>query len=447
MKANSYIRSLFFSRKFYLVFVGIILLFLLAYLLPILFVPVQIALLIFVLVFLTDSILLYRLPYPITISRVMSDRFSNGDTNDVVLDVINNYKFKIRVSVIDELPVQFQMRNFELGTELSAGERKRLEYSLRPLTRGEYVFNDLNCFVRSPLSFVVRRIVVKASAIVKVYPSYQALRKYELLAISNNLTDIGSRRLRKIGRSLEFDQVKEYVRGDDIRNINWKATARRAGQLMVNSYMDERSQQVYCIIDKGRVMKMPFDGMTLLDHSINAALILSHVAIVRQDRTGLVTFSNDVSNFIPAERRTGQMSSILESLYNEQTEYLETDYERLYAVIRSKVPQRSLLILFTNFESMSSLRRQLPFLRMLARKHLLLVVFFENPQLKELTEGDADDVEGVYIKTIAQRFVLEKKFIVKELQQHGIMTLLTEPRQLTIQAVNKYLELKSKQAL
>ncbi len=444
---NQYLRSLYFSRRFYAVFVALIVMFLLAYLVPALFLMVKILLLVFVLLLVADYVLLYARKELVKAERIMEERFSNGDTNFIEIEITNQGHFNLQVQLIDELPVQFQVRDFMLSSQLGPVETKRIQYTLRPVQRGEYTFYDINCFVRSWLGLVVRRIIMSAHKTVKVYPSFQALRQYEILAISNNLTDAGNRKLRKIGRSLEFEQIKEYVRGDDIRNINWKATARRAGQLMVNSFMDERSQQVYCIIDKGRVMKMPFNGMTLHDHAINASLVLSHVTMVRQDRTGLISFSNDVGIFIPAERKGGQMNAILEALYNEKTHYLETDYEKLFALVRVRITQRSLLVLFTNFESMGSLQRQLPYLRMMAKKHLLLVVFFENPGLKKITETPAGDLEEVYIKTIAQKFSYEKRRMIKELQQHGIMALLTAPEILTIDTVNKYLELKSRQAL
>lgn len=243
---------------------------------------------------------------------------------------------------------------------------------------------------------------------VKVLPSYLSLRQFELLAHSNNLAEAGTRKIRKIGASLEFEQIKEYVTGDDIRSINWKATARKGGHLMVNSYTDERSQQVYCIIDKGRVMKMPFEEMTLLDYAINATLILSKVALIKQDRAGLLTFDEGIGHFLPASRNASQMGSILETLYNQQTKFLESSYEKLYALIRTRITQRSLIILFTNFESLSGIQRQLPYIRGIARNHLVVVVFFENTELRQLTESTADSVESLYVKTIAEKFVYEK---------------------------------------
>lgn len=444
---NTYIKSLFFARRFYWSFVAVIVLFVLSFNWPWLFQIAQLCLLFLAVMVLLDYILLFSRASGIVIERQMSDRFSNGDPNKVQLLLTNRYHFRVRIKLIDEIPVQFQQRDFTMHTVLNSDEEQQLSYMLRPVERGEYVFHDTNVFVKSPLQLVVRRIRNEGHQVVKVLPSYMALRQYELLAYSNNLAESGSRKIRKIGHSLEFEQIKEYVTGDDIRSINWKATARKGGQLMVNNYTDERSQQVYCVIDKGRVMKMPFEGMTLLDYAINATLILSRVALIKQDRAGVITFAENISHFLPADRKAAQMGSILETLYNQQTKFLESDFEKLYAHIRTRITQRSLIVLFTNFESLSGLQRQLPYIRHIARNHLVLVVFFENTELRQLTDNDAEDIESLYTKTIAEKFVYEKRLIVKELQQHGIFTILTAPQHLTVNTVNKYLELKARQAI
>lgn len=442
-----YIKPLFFTSRFYWAFVVLIALFLVSYSVPFLFRVAQLALLFYVILILLDYTILFFRSKGITIMRELSDRFSNGDENKVQLVVKSHYHFKVQLSILDEIPVQFQQRDFVLKLVLAGEEQQRLLYNLRPVERGEYTFHDINVFVKSPLNLVIRRVQQEQERTIKVMPSYLSLRQFELLAYSNNLSEAGSRKIRKIGHSLEFEQIKEYVIGDDIRSINWKATARKGGQLMVNNYTDERSQQVYCFIDKGRVMKMPFEGMTLLDYAINATLILSRVALIRQDKAGLVTFAENIGQFLPADRKAAQMSSILETLYNQDTKFLETDYEKLYALTRTRITQRSLIILFTNFESLSGLQRQLPYIRSIARNHLVLVVFFENTELRELTEKKANDVETLYTKTIAEKFAHEKKLIVKELQQHGIFTILTAPQNLTVNTVNKYLELKARQAI
>jgi uncharacterized protein (DUF58 family) len=378
--------------------------------------------------------------------RLMADRLSNGDENKIELQVINRMPFTVTMEIIDELPVQFQKRDWKLHYKFIANEQKNIIYKLRPVERGEYNFGRIILYVKSLLGLLMRRHDIEAGITVPVYPSFLQLRKYELLSQTTIQTEYGNKRMRKIGHSMEFEQIKEYVRGDDIRTINWKATARKGG-LMVNNYTDERSQQVYCIIDKGRLMKMPFNELTLLDYAINSTLVLSNVCLQKQDRVGVMTFANKMGSLIAADKKPIQRENILQLLYNQQTAFLESDYEMLYMQIRNSIKHRSLIVLYTNFESLSGLRRQLNYLRSIARHHLLMVVFFENTELHQLSHLNAGNIEEVYIKTIAEKFEFEKRMIVKELQKHGILSVLTAPAQLTVNAVNKYLELKARQAI
>ncbi len=379
--------SLFFARRFYALFVVVIVLFTLSFGLSFLFLPAQLSAALLFMTAIFDWVLLFARRQGIPVRRILPDKLSNGDINSVRLVARNLYSFRVSLRIIDELPDQFQYRDLSLRCVLKVGEEQTIEYRLRPTRRGEYFFHAINVFIKSPVGLIVRRKVTDAEKMVRVWPSFFQLKQYELMALSNNLQESGNKRIRKLGQSLEFDQIKEYVSGDDIRNINWKATARRGGQLMVNNYMDEKSQQVYCMIDKGRIMKMPFGGMSLLDYAINATLILSRVALIKQDKAGLLTFADQLGTFLPASRKAMQMTSILENLYNQQTRFLETDYEKLYTLVKTRIPQRSLIVLFTNFESLSGLHRQLPYIRGMARNHLLLVVFFENTGLLELRQG------------------------------------------------------------
>lgn len=254
---------------------------------------------------------------------------------------------------------------------------------------------------------------------------------------------MGIKKMRRIGQNQEFELIKEYVSGDDFRTVNWKATARRS-RLMINQFQDERSQQVYSLIDKGRAMQMPFAGMSLLDYAINASLVISNIAIKKADRAGLITFQDKIGSVLPASKRNNQISAIQEVLYNQKTAYLETDFSVLYATIRKAISQRSLLLLFTNFESVFSLQRQLPYLINLARQHLLVVIFFENTELRQLVEENAESLREIYNQTVAERFSFEKKLIVRELHKHGIQSILTAPEKLTVNTINKYLELKAR---
>ena len=278
---------------------------------------------------------------------------------------------------------------------------------------------------------------------VPVYPSIIQMQQYDFLAIGNKLTMFGLKKIRRIGLSQEFEQIKEYVQGDDIRTINWKATAKQ-NQLMVNQFQDEKSQPIYSIIDTGRAMKMPFNELKLLDYAINAVLAFSNVALKRNDKTGMVAFSKNIDIHLPAVQKLTHLNTILEKLYNIETEFTDSDFGLLYAHIKRKISHRSLLMLYTNFEHISALKRQLPFLLAIAKKHVLVVIFFENTELEELIATDAEDLQMIYHKTIAEKFSLEKKLMQKELQQYGIQTILTKPEQLTINTINTYLEIKAR---
>lgn len=436
-------QSLFFNLRLYIVTGVLIVLFIAAFFVPVLFQFTMIALLGLSVLVLLDFIQLYAPRHAVTAKRTMAERFSNGDQNMVHLGVKNKYGFTIRIEVLDELPFQFQQRNFVLHGMLRKNEEKEFTYQLRPLERGEYVFGATHVFVTGLFRLVKRRFTIDHPHAIKVYPSFLQMRQYELFSWNHKLNEIGVHRKRMLGHSLEFDHIKEYTIGDDVRTLNWKATARR-GTLMINNFTEERSQQVYCVIDKGRTMKMPFNGLTLLDYAINSTLVFSNVALHKGDKAGLVTFTGKHTELLPASNKKIQLNKILDQLYHQTTEWMESDYERLGVQLRTSLSQRSLLILFTNFESASGMQRQLPYLRQLAKYHLLLVVFFENTELKKLNETKAPTLEAIYIQVIAQKFAHEKKQIVKELAQYGIMSLLTTPEQLTVDVVNKYLELKSR---
>ena len=436
----------YFTRLFYTIGAVIIGLFILAFFFPIL---LQVATIIFLCLCITvllDFIIVFAGKKPVTAKRLCAERFSNGDENKITIQLTNHRSYKVRIEVIDELPVQFQQRNWQRNFVLGGREVFSFDYLLKPTERGEYFFGIINVFLHGPLNMIIRHITTAEQKKVSVYPSFMQMKKYQLMAVTNQLQATGSRRLRKLGSSLEFEQIKEYVQGDDYRRLNWKATARK-NSLMVNNYMDERSQQVVCLIDKGRSMKMPFEGMTLLDYAINATLVLSNIVLLKQDKSGLLTFGKKIDQFVAPDKKPAQINFIQQTLYTQQTDFMDTDFEALYVYIRYHLNLRSLLILFTNFESLYSMERQLPYLKQLSSHHPLLVIFFENTELAALQQQKAENVEEVYYKTIANKFALEKRQMVKELQKHGIMSLLTAPQKLTANTINKYLELKERQVV
>ncbi len=437
------IPEIYFTLRAYAIIAGLVVVYVLGFLDLFFFHAANILALLILLTFIGDAVLLFVNKTGIEAKRIAAVKLSNGDENVVTIQLQNNYGFTANIGVTDEIPIQFQVRDFARRLRLEAGKETYLRYSLRPVERGEYHFGAIRVFVSSFLKLMERRYSFDQNAMLPVYPSFIQMRKYELLAIHNRLITGGIKKIRRLGQTTEFDQIKEYVPGDDIRTINWKATARR-DKLMVNKYQDEKSQPVYCLVDMGRNMKMPFEKMALLDYAINASLVISNIAHIKSDKPGLITFTHEIKTHIKAERRNSQMNRILEALYNQETNYTESDFSTLYMHVKNHVNQRSLLLLFTNFESLSSLKRQLKYLRQLAKNHLLVVIFFENTELRKLLDKNADNTFEIYYKAIAEKFELEKRLITKELSACGIQSVYTSPQNLSVNTINKYLELKAR---
>lgn len=395
-----------------------------------------------VVLLLLDVGLLYRGSH-ITGSRQINAILSNGDENDCVLSIDSTYSFPVSARIYDELPYQLNMRGQKFDTLLSPHKNKELQYTIIPTLRGEYEFGDIVVLVKSPLRMIQRKYQLPASRQIAVYPSYIHLNRYSLKNLKYYTRDIGAKKTRRIGQSMEFEHIKDYVKGDDIRYINWKASAKR-GELMVNQYTEERAQQVYCLIDSGRAMQMPFDGLTLLDYAINSTLALSHIIIRKHDRAGMLHFNKRVNQILPADKAVSQLPKILSALYNLKTEFYESNFEKLYADIKFKINHRSLMVLFTNFEDMNSLQRQLPYLKGIAKNNVLLVVFFKNREIEKVVQSEATHQSDYYDKAIAEKLSFQKKLMVKELNKQGIQTLLTDPKHLTVDTIDKYLEIKSR---
>ncbi len=437
------IRNLYMTDRFFLLFGSIAGFFVLSFAIDLLYPVAQAIFVLALALVLIDILMLFNRNVFVKAKRRHSKVFSLGDINAIKIELDNQSNQRLKTKIIDELPFQFQKRDFEVEVSLRSNEQKEINYELRPLERGEYKFGKLNVFIESFIGLVHRRIQHKSEIMVPVYPSIIQMKNFELKAFDRVTTTQGIKKIRKLGHSYEFEQIKNYVRGDDFRSINWKASSRRA-QLMVNQYQDERAQQVYNIIDKSRVMKMPFNGLSLMDYAINTSLVISNVALQKHDRAGLLTFSDKIGATIKADRKPNHLNAILAALYNEKERPMEANYELLYHAARKLIKGRSLLMLYTNFESTHSMERVLPILRRINNLHLLVVVFFENTEIEEFSQKEVFNTEDIYLQTIAQKYVTEKIQMVNKLKQYGIQAVLTKPEDLSVNSINKYLELKSR---
>ncbi len=436
-------RNIYLTNRLFWVIAAIVVVFALGFSIPVCVYIAQAMILLAVAAVVTDGLLLFNGRTRITGVRRTSNVLSLSDDNHVFLDLRSAARIPLQLRVIDELPYQLQKRDLELQLQLQPGKHLRIEYTVRPTLRGAYAFGHILVYISSTLHLLERRIVTGTPQTVPVYPSLIQMRAYELKTISRISFFSGVKKMPRIGHSYEFDQIKQYVRGDDIRHINWKATG-RTSQLMVNHYEEERSQQIFCIIDKSRSMKMPFNGLSLMDYAINTTLTISNIAMRKEDRVGLISFSDRMETRLAPDKHPRQLRKLMDALYNEKETFTEANYELLYPFVRNYIRVRSLIFLFTNFESLYAIERAVNILRKLNKLHLLVVVFFENSEISAYAREDAHTLEEIYLTTVADKFAVEKQQIQKELVRYGIQTIITRPEDLSINTINKYLELKAR---
>jgi len=413
---------------------------------PILFNLAKLLLVIFGVVCVIDWWLLQSRSSEVNCKRNVVEKLSLGDPQQVTYDLINNSNKSLNIAVVDELPYQLQIRDLVIDSIVEASKKITKQLSITPLVRGLYNFGNINLYTSNLFPGLVEiRKVLKKEKATEVYPSIIQMKNYELQVFSKTATLMGIRKARKIGESDEFEHIRPYIQGDNIKSINWKATSRK-NQLMVNEFQNTRSQTVYTIIDKGRAMKMPFLNMTLLDHAINSSLVISNIILKKYDKAGLITFSDKIGSIVKASSKQGQLELISNRLYNQKTDFKEPNYELIYFTIRKQIQRRSIIMFYTNFENMVDVERNLSYLKSIGKKHLLVLILFINTEILAAAEKPCTTKSEIYLKTFADKALHEKESIKRLLNLHGIQTILTKPEDLSINVINKYLEIKNKRA-
>lgn len=437
-------KYLYLSYRFFVVVGLLAMVMAFSFLLPWLFyVGIVLMVLIFA-VLVYEFVILKAISISVGVTREVGEVLSLGDEQQIDYTIFNDSKHDVEIVLFDDLPYQLQERRPIGQFELKGSSTINNIYYFRPTSRGEYRFGMMRLLVSLPLTGFLN--YMKHTGVekdTKVFPSILQMKNFALKMTSLTASMYGIRKVRTIGENDEFEHIRQFQQGDNIKSINWKATSRK-GELLVNQYQDSRSQMVYCVIDKGRSMEMPFNGLSLLDYSINSSLIISNIVLSKYDKMGLVTFSKSVSTFIPAETHTKQLKKILTVLYNQETKFEESSFEKLYFNFRHRMSRRSIVFLFTNFESQHDLDRNIKYLKAMSKRHLLIVICFKNVQLDNVNIEGAKTITDIYDHTIAQAMQFEKKEIIKDLRRNGIQTIYTRPEDLSVNVINKYLEIKAK---
>ena len=277
----------------------------------------------------------------------------------------------------------------------------------------------------------------------KVYPNVLEVRKYDLLARKGLLFELGLRQARMFGVGTEFERLREYNTDDEFRRINWKATA-RFGKPIAVEFETERSQYVVSVIDTGRLMRPPIGELAKLDYVINASLLLSYVASLKDDHIGMLTFADEVGTYLAPRRGKSQFYRMLEALYNVQFQPVEADYARALSYLSLKHKRRSLIVLFTDLATLEASRPLIANLGRLAQRHLPLCVTISDPNITHLSGQPVRDSTAVYQRAVAEMLLDERQVILDTLNRHGVLTLDVPADKLTVSLINTYLELKGK---
>lgn len=375
------------------------------------------------------------------VSRGLPARFSLGEVQQLELTFVNRSASRLRLVVRDELPDALEMLAPLTPVELPPHGQATCAYAVRVVQRGAHELGNVVVRVQHHFGLVQRQMALTAVAHIKVYPRFRGVDDYDLLARIEQRDEVVRRPRRLHGSGTDFESLRAYLPGEDLRNIDWKATARR-GALISRNRQVERGQQVAVLLDAGRLMSEVIDESPKLDHAMNAAIMLAHVVKQRGDALALACFSNRIESFLPPLRGPSLVPRVLEALYAVEPRPVESDYWQVIAEVMGRLTRRSLVIMMTDLLDAASSRGLLNNLKRAAARHLVLCVVLTEPRLKETAHGSPADVAGAYLKAAACDLVRRRRRALEELRSRGILVLETEPARLSIQLVRRYLEIR-----
>ncbi|MGC8950047.1 DUF58 domain-containing protein [Chloroflexus sp.] len=394
-----------------------------------------------------SDILLSPDPKDIEVERLCEKRLSLGTANLVTILITNVSARVLRFDLRDEYPVAIPVDTDRLSGVVEPFGLCEVRYHLHPQRRGDYQFGDIVMRYDGVLGCHRRQVRFAAARTVPVYPNLLAARKYDRLIRRGQLCTIGLRSIRQLGKGGEFEHLREYTPDDEYRRINWKATARR-GKPIVAEIEAERSQQIICVIDAGRLMATPVadpiqpddPGLTRLDYVVSTALMLSYVVIGKGEQAGMLTFAGTVENFIPPRKGKVQFQRLLEALYNVQVQPVEADIAAALAYLDQRQSRRALIVIFTEQPLIGLLQR-------LARHHLPLCVTISDPHIVNVAGRPVTDSHGLFRCLVAEQLTNERRALLDQIQRSGALTLDVPTTSLTVAMVNTYLRLKEEARL
>ena len=373
--------------------------------------------------------------------RRVGPRLAVGERERVVIRARNDGPRAVRLAVRDEPPAEFRAEGRRVVLSVPGRATAEGDYWVSPPGRGEYTFPGLAARVAGPLGLVERQWRVALETPVRVYPNFRLAARMDLLGRRAHLIRTGLHTLRRRGEGRTFESLREYVQGDEFRHIDWKATARRQ-KPMVREYELERHQNVFLMVDAGRMMTAEVGETTKLDYAVNAALLMAHAAIGQADKVGLLVFADEVQAYLPPRGGTRQIRQILEVLCGVRASLVEPDYGLAFRYLAARRVQRALVPVFTDLVDARASARLLRHVAALVPRHLPLLVAIADPALEQYAEAWPAGVSAVYRQAVARDLLAERAEALRGITARGGLALDVPPDRLNLAVVNRYLDVK-----
>jgi len=389
-----------------------------------------------------DAVTALRLATP-PAARQVPGSLALGVPLEVALRVHNPSRLPLRCDVHDHHPASLEIQGLPRPLALAAGQWGEVRYQARPVARGEARFGKVELRLSSPLGlFQVKRLTAEPFPI-RVYPNFRALARYTLLATDNRLSQIGVLQVRRRGEGMEFHQLREYRQGDSLRAVDWKATSRTA-RLISREYEEEKDQRVLLVIDCGRRMAAKDDSsddaLSHFDHTLNAALLLAHVALRQGDAVGMLTMGG-VSRYCEPRKSLAAVHAIMNRMFDVEPTLAVPDYHRAATDVMRQVRRRALVILLTNLRDEDD-DGLLPALALLRSRHLVVLASLREAILSRALTARVDSFDRAVTHAAAADYLALRERTFRRIGASGVVTLDVEPEKLPITLVNRYLQLK-----
>jgi uncharacterized protein (DUF58 family) len=376
----------------------------------------------------------------IQVERNVMHALSLGTWADVELTLHNRYRYPVKLEIFDHVPQEMEYEGLPVTMSIPSRNWVKINYRVKPVVRGPVSFEKIQLRVFSVLGLWKKNIIQPLASEVRNYPNFSSVMKYSLLATDQRLNQMGILKKRRRGEGLDFHQLREYRDGDSLRQIDWKATA-RTNKLISRDYQEERDQQIIFLVDCGRRMLAHDDQLSHFDHTLNAILLLSHVALRQGDAVGLMTFSGD-ERWIPPRKSVGNVNSILNSIYDLQPSLQSPDYSRAATELMKRQKRRALVILITNLRDEDT-DELLPALQIMRKRHLVLLASMQENAINNLLNKKVTDFESALNHASAQHYLGYRRDAHQQIDSAGVLYTDVMPQDLPINIVNRYLEVKS----